>query len=341
MQFTELKQIVGPFYELLWPYKSLLLVRLGAKRAVSKLAGFSKKNREDHIFVYSPEVALPGFGDFLMDIVLLRCVASLIPIRQVYFDKKLGPETWMHLFKTKQEQMARLSEFSKIFQNVVDQGLIFESDKYDLGQKDIQELIGWKSIRRSVHTAGNVYLVNLLAKKYDLDLRKTFDWNPKGSFVGVHLRTSNHNLDRNPNFRKVYEDLLDLGKAFPGHKIKIFSQPIPTYFKTLQDKLYDDGIEIVFQSAKNYLDAIKEALECDFWFQRLGGGMSVPILYSAMPYLFISGDVATHRTYGLKGDKFGAWSAENQIFVRKVTQAPYVSCSKLIQKYGLAQSAQA
>jgi len=163
-------------------------------------------------------------------------------------------------------------------------------------------------------------------------------WNPSG-YVGWHVRNSS--IDKLRNYRsnnQLVADAKALTRVFPTKQIRIFTDDsgrdrveIACQKKPELRTLFDSG-KITFQEAKSYSTAAIEAAGCDFWFQRLGGGIGVIPLFSAMPFLILSEDFHSFRLAGGSGSLFYSWHGSRQIW-HLSAYASFISASKLLAKF--------
>lgn len=107
--------------------------------------------------------------------------------------------------------------------------------------------------------------------------------------VGIHVRNSAESRYRNPKDKDTLNDLIRLQRSFPGRTLVWFGEH--TQYTQFVDRnssiLSELRINLRFQAAAGFADAASEALSCDFWFQRWGGGIGAAILFSSIPYLMI------------------------------------------------------
>jgi hypothetical protein len=114
-------------------------------------------------------------------------------------------------------------------------------------------------------------------------------------FVAIDFRFLNYDKNRNAKLSSFRRDLNLIDKFFSGSNVRIFStadginflynnlfnveKPKPIAFKSLT---------ISPQKSKTYSEAAVEILHSHFFFMRKGGGISVPLLFSTVPYLILS-----------------------------------------------------
>lgn len=143
--------------------------------------------------------------------------------------------------------------------------------------------------------------------------------NSKGKIdlIGVAVRQAGNQQERNPDLLLVAKDIELLMKKFPEAKIKIFtdSQHLEQVLVSLQNVLPHFAEIITGQSSKSFETAFGEALACDLWIQRDGGGIGMAPTFSNRPYIFISHHTIGARLFGFDNGKYGSWSRINQIYI--------------------------
>jgi hypothetical protein len=113
--------------------------------------------------------------------------------------------------------------------------------------------------------------------------------------VAIDFRFLSYDKNRNAKLSSFRRDLNFIDKFFSGSNVRIFStadginflynnlfnveKPKPIAFKSLT---------ISPQKSKTYSEAAVEILHSHFFFMRKGGGISVPLLFSTVPYLILS-----------------------------------------------------
>jgi hypothetical protein len=169
------------------------------------------------------------------------------------------------------------------------------------------------------------------------DPRNLIDWNPSG-FVGWHIRNSKINPARNYRTNKLLvADAKAITRAFPTSEIRIFTDDLGRARVDSACKnepelraLFDSG-RLKFQESNSYLDATIEAARCEFWFQRLGGGIQIIPLFSFMPFLMLSEDNHVARLGGGLREKLYVWHHRGQIWKQSVA-ASFMSSFPMLDK---------
>lgn len=131
--------------------------------------------------------------------------------------------------------------------------------------------------------------------------------------IGYHVRFSKHDLDRNPNLNLAAEDCLALMKIFPQSQIVWFGER--EQFDNVREKLQQDSefvSRVTYQASESFEEAVVEAHNLDFWFQRFGGGIGAPLIFGTKPYLVLSGDPVATRYYFYKKGRIVPWATKHQ-----------------------------
>lgn len=119
---------------------------------------------------------------------------------------------------------------------------------------------------------------------------------------------------RNPPDHLVLADLLEVLSAFNKSEVVWFGAH--SHFKSIMDQLQTRHLRsrVRYQKTKKTLEAHQEVQDMVLWFQRWGGGIGLPFLFSEKPYLFISNDVVATSLFFNRSGMFGSWSKNNQTF---------------------------
>ena len=144
-------------------------------------------------------------------------------------------------------------------------------------------------------------------------------------FIAIDFRFLNYDKNRNAKLSSFRGDLDLIDKYFSGSSVRIFStvdgirflynnlfnvdKPKPIEFKSLM---------ISPQKSGTYSGAAEEILHSYFFFMRKGGGISVPLLFSRVPYLILS-DIRPDLPYRSSNGLF-AISTKNQQFIGVVNR---------------------
>ena len=132
-------------------------------------------------------------------------------------------------------------------------------------------------------------------------------------------------------------------RAFPANEIRIFTDDLgrarlDNASKDLPElrALFDSG-RLRFQESTGYLDATIEAARCEFWFQRLGGGIQIIPLFSLMPFLMLSEDIHVLRLGGGSKGKFYSWHHRGQVWQQSVA-ASFIPASPKLERARLSET---
>lgn len=175
------------------------------------------------------------------------------------------------------------------------------------------------------------------------DPKTLIKWDPSG-FVGWHVRNSRVNRARNYRTNKLLvADAKAISRAFPASEIRIFTDDLgraklKNASKDLPElrALFDSG-RLRFQESTGYLDATIEAARCEFWFQRLGGGIQIIPLFSLMPFLMLSEDIHVLRLGGGSKGKFYSWHHRGQVWKQSVA-ASFIPASPMLARARLSET---
>jgi hypothetical protein len=140
------------------------------------------------------------------------------------------------------------------------------------------------------------------------------DINFRGRRIAFHFRKSSNDLRRNSKIDDVLLDLKIIASEFPNSTVTVFSneEGLDYLWKTLFVSTHVEGVIIVKQTSRNFVDAIQEVLSHDIYFQRRGGGMAVAAIFSNMPYLILESDDTYF--FGRNNYSLLSFANENQRF---------------------------
>lgn len=284
------------------------------------------KQKYDHktvVFQYSSRINPPGLGDFALELICARFY-SLIGI-QVEFILEHGSkknESWGIL--TERESIQRILEFEKLASRLLPSSVKFDVTDKIIKSSNTSQVLFFEESTNAQHDH-NIFIMNLLRKIAQIypNLAESMllAHPPKSSIkqteIGLHVRTSMNQKHRNPKIRRVLKDIYVLSRAFPQARIKIFGDEgvMDLISSALAQKRKYRDIELEFQKSKSYSEAFFESLECDFWFQRDGGGIGVASVFSRTPYLLISSQTIAARIYSISGSQYGPVANSNQVFL--------------------------
>lgn len=169
------------------------------------------------------------------------------------------------------------------------------------------------------------------------DPKRLIEWNPSG-YVGWHVRFSKENTARNYySNQRLADDAEALARRFPNLPIRIFTDEIGRIrFTAIVEKdqtlqvLVNTG-RLMLQKSTNFAEATAEAAGCNFWFQRLGGGIGEIPIFSPMPFLILSEDFYAKRLFKARAKKMYQWNHSGQLLLWSVF-ASITDASKLMAK---------
>ncbi len=168
------------------------------------------------------------------------------------------------------------------------------------------------------------------------DLRHT-GYEANAPYVAWHVRRALWGKVRDTADKSIVADFLELRILFPHHEIVILSSAdgiehaLSLLVKSgLVSEMQACGLRVCGQPESGFENAVRCLLGADFYFQRLGGGIGQAAVFSTVPYLYISDDLDTGRTFGLSGRSLVPWAREDQVFAVSEGSATCVSISSLL-----------
>jgi len=168
-----------------------------------------------------------------------------------------------------------------------------------------------------IHAVLSVFNNPKFFKKFG-DPKDLVDWEPSG-YIGWHVRHSKANSARNYYSETLLvKDAQVLARNFPDSEIRVFTdgqgrqhfQNVASRNKVLSQMLTQE--KITFQLATDFIGAATEAAGCEFWFQRLGGGINLFPLFSAMPFLILSEDYLIRKLVASTSSSLYSWHEPSQ-----------------------------
>ncbi len=137
-------------------------------------------------------------------------------------------------------------------------------------------------------------------------------------YVVWHVRRGIWDHERNPGEMILCEDFAELRRSFPNHTIMLLSTASGIEFtkEVLARRGYtlnwETGAPILEgQPDSGFIAAIPWLLGADFYYQRMGGGISTIALFSDIPYLMLLNDIAYWEGIA-RGDRMAPWAKDNQ-----------------------------
>jgi len=152
------------------------------------------------------------------------------------------------------------------------------------------------------------------------------------NFIGYPLRRSSTDSSRNTRTKTFLRDIKTLRANYPQYKIKLFGfEDEVDYFSKLLDSegLYSG---VVPQNATTFVDAVREALCCDLWVQRLGGGMAVAVFFSELSFTIFSKDSVMARQLGYRIGKLLPWHSSSQIYQLRPFSVGYAKFDRTLSQ---------
>jgi hypothetical protein len=296
-----------------------------AKRQVSKeLNHFARKYDEKTVlFLYSSGINPPGLGDFSLELICARFFSLVgINVEFVLENAPVRTESWTIL--TEKESELRILEFKKLAAKLLPANVNFVFTEKLKPIDTENKMIFFEETTRA-QKDHNVYIMNFMrnvATNYpelakSMLLEKTPKKSTRPMIIGLHVRNSSNQKHRNPKTRRVLKDIEILNQVFPDAEMRIFGDISVMQNFSVDEAAnnYPTKIEIQFQESDTFSNAFFESLECDFWFQRDGGGIGVASVFSSTPYLLISSQTIAARIYAITGSQFGPIANANQILL--------------------------
>lgn len=171
-----------------------------------------------------------------------------------------------------------------------------------------------------IHATMSIFTIPEFLEKFG-DADNLFAWKPSG-YIGWHIRSSSANSARNYwNDNLLVEDAQALAGNFPDLEIRVFTddsgrQKLKEVASRRAEfeKMLSQGI-ISFQRAEDFAGAATESAGCNFWFQRLGGGIAVFPTFSNMPFLILSEDYRVRNLLAFQGASLFPWHKQSQSWI--------------------------
>lgn len=305
----------GPFLTRKFPNLAKLIIHLAPLRAfrrshriareeARKIRQFIVGGGKSFRLVFSEANCYPGLGDFLTTVALSR------------FLEDAGWNCQFVLEPDKDGQ-AELSDEKAIVTSLYgprkfaspdgEVHTIFQ-DSLDLGVDITGPTLALISMLYEDRTINPQRLKPTI---FDNQAFSNSQSNLNNRFIALHVRSSAHDLNRNPPLHLVIQDISAILATFPGMHMRWFGEreKFNHVLSLLPEELQG---RISFQRSSSFHEVGDELLNCMFWFQRSGGGVGVYALFSQIPYLILSADVAASRLYRRKGGSLVPWAMESQ-----------------------------
>ncbi len=310
-------------------YRNRRAVRSKYAKQVENIVNNAISNTSsDHICVtYNNLYSPPTYGDFFTVIMLVRYFAALgkkidfviddqIPRRSDWAE--LGDIPEQEFFVREQESLARFVLYD--FEKVKVMTKRHPNNKvYELNRSLDESETPLYTLAPLILEEAIFYNGQKLPNSFLLESRRD---NLK-KFVAIHVRFGKWDPARDTNVSALRSDIKLINKNFPGYDIVIFSsrRELRKIFEEAFGKEYPNpvdfnGITIRPQRNDGFLLALVEISECSFYFQRLGGGMSVAAIYSSIPYLIL--EPSFTYFYGREKIFLTSWASRTQQFRSRI-----------------------
>lgn len=274
-----------------------------------------------------------GLGDFLMELVLAKTLQNVLPelvVMPEIIGRSVNLEVLEKSMITPEERMSELEAMLRQNPtNIFFRGPLSTEETAKL--INIERHFGWWAGKSKFLSSGNVRLITAIHESFGVDPKDIFTWKPLGEYVGLHIRGTRHNLNRNSGYWQTKQDIKDLCRTYPFLVVRIFSKPRPSFLEPLVLELRSQGLAVEHQHSDGFTDTLQEILGADFWFQRRGGGVAVAPIYSKMPYVMLMSDFGAKTVYGISTYRVGKWSLETQKYI---TNQKFVENASLQQFLG-------
>jgi hypothetical protein len=289
------------------------------EREKAQLLNLSDKDPGRQLtIVIDKSLTSPGLGDLVVNFHLLE------------FLRRAGFDARVELNNFSSREITRLTDafkllFPKVF--ATKQNILFVGISSGAGVRLFEEemKLGLDTSRYAIPLIAALYPHWLGRGMVELGSHRRFglrEQHTGPALIGIGVRHSRADQFRNPPDIVTLRDLKALSSAFPGSTIRWFGER--DHYLQFQAAhrvdLARHSVLLEFQKSKEYFEALSEAKLMDFWFQRWGGGISVSPLFSSIPYLIISNDVAGSKISGFTGRGQLPWRLPSQVIdVRTMT----------------------
>ncbi len=254
----------------------------------------------------------PGFGDLLIAIALANQLSELGFATSFFWtDDSDSATKWeksetIANFLSKQVSIlsqAQLDDFSA--DSIVFNSRVCNNLDVSVPAFQLLALINMKKNQ----------LIAPQAPIWPIEIRKE-SAKQNGPIVGIHVRRSPHALFRNPSDKLTIRDIKKLSKLIVNAQLRWFGEleHFISFTEKYSRKLTRSRVRLTYQESRGFSRAALEALGCDFWFQRWGGGIGAALWFWHTPYLMISNDHVLRRVYKPKGRKIVSWAKNDQVY---------------------------
>lgn len=287
--------------------------RVASNQASQLFSSLEVGDRSPFTVWIDQRYSAPGFGDLLIALALANVLNELGLRVRLYWNDFSDSATQVVKEKT-----------IKIF---LDRGVELIPKDSDSTVSEIENLLFEELVhnKRDI-TVPSLQLLNQifsnqqflkrLSKPYWRAFNEPSAKTSSKTLVGIHVRHSASASFRNPDDEQTLRDLLRLRELIPDAEIVWFGEA--SHYQKFIEKhsliLAQYGVGLSRQNSHNFADAAVEALGCNFWFQRWGGGIGAAIWFSPIPYLMISNDFILRQLFKVRGRRIVSWATPTQIY---------------------------
>lgn len=275
----------------------------------------------EFLFVYDNRFCPPTYGDLFPVLMCVRLMKNYgMRCRFHFVDEGVQREDW----KSSLSHWA-ISDFlsdQQDLSNYILGSRVTHLDKFDLINEFESIENGYVVFEQQLQEGEGIYRFAWALMTYLVDAKGIPNYffldnisefsqsDIQNSFIAINFRMGIWDLTRNPSIDSLIRDVEELSSIFPDTELRIFSSS--NGLVTAREALSDSytRCQISFQRSSNFVDATKEVLKSKYYFQRLGGGMSVGPMFSRVPYLVLS-PWAGWVSYAYR-NRFPIWANTNQ-----------------------------
>ena len=290
----------------------------------------NKRIRIIYDFADSPHT----FGDFMVVVMLCRFLAlSEYQVVLTVIDN-VRREDWRELEGNSQDK--RVDELINLAEYLLPQ-----TAKIEVVNKYLPMSLDINLDMKSFYAAAP-YFLDLLITIHGWDIPSTFllkeGANETGMpYIAWHVRQASYDNRRNFTSSTIRNDFEVLQKRFPGYSIMLFSDSAgleAAFYELTGSRVIKarkiGETHLLPQPSRGYQNAIPLLLGAHFYFQRGGGGMGIPVIFSSVPYIYLCPDKSYF--HGHKRGRIAPWSNQHQIFVYLKRNLQTFSLTKLITR---------
>ena len=315
-------------------------------RKVTKSFNFaiSKQPNSTIIIKYDHCSSPPTYGDYFVILMIARFISmSGHKVRFEIIDQIRSGNVWNALNIEAQDlfvldQIKLAQEFLTEDCQIVIYGKFMNKSKSPL-KKNSSPILDEIEIYPNSFYKWAPYFLHLLIAKHEWPIPTGFlleakSKRPEFRFVAWNVRKSIWANYRDTDTSSLFRDFTEIRKLYPAHSIMILSNKEGIDFAVTELKMSDPtfadllarGI-VLTQPNDGFLGGIDWILHSDFYFQRSGGGMGIPAIFSSIPYVQYSIEKTSFFGH-YRNRKITPWAAEDQIFKRLFVKKKTLPFSK-------------